>query len=95
MEDEPHGVVEEGVVGEGVVAALVGDDPDAGEDAALEDPVQRPGGKAERGGWNGRDEVKGEEEEDGGDEEIVEDVGEGTGNGAVEAVRRDGFLQLA
>ena len=42
MEDEADGVVEPLVVTEGVVAALVGDDPNAGESAALESPVEGP-----------------------------------------------------
>lgn len=42
MEEETNGVVKPLVVAEGVVAALVGDDPNAGESAALECPVEGP-----------------------------------------------------
>ena len=39
MEEESHGVIDPLVIAEGVVTAFVGYDPNAGEDAALDDPV--------------------------------------------------------
>ncbi|PBP27062.1 hypothetical protein BUE80_DR001978, partial [Diplocarpon rosae] len=49
VHDEAHGVVEVLVLGEGAVAALVGQDPDAGEDEALHGGVGHPGGEAQLG----------------------------------------------
>lgn len=49
MEDKADNVINHLVVTEGVVAALVCDNPHAGEGAALEDPIQRPGDVGEEG----------------------------------------------
>lgn len=42
MKDQPDGVVNPLVVTESVVTALVCDDPNTGEDATLENPIDRP-----------------------------------------------------
>lgn len=92
MENKANDVVDDGVVGEGVMAALVGDYPETTEEDGLEGPVEKPNGEAERSERDGRDEVYGEKEKKGGDEEIVEEIREGGENGTVEAVRRNGFF---
>lgn len=42
VEEEADEVVEPLVVAESLVTALMGDDPEAGKDGALEEPVERP-----------------------------------------------------
>nr|ACL52983.1 unknown [Zea mays]ACL53151.1 unknown [Zea mays]ACL53170.1 unknown [Zea mays]ACL53198.1 unknown [Zea mays]ACN35830.1 unknown [Zea mays] len=86
-------VVQERVVREGVVAALVRDDPHAGAHAPLRDPVQRPGGVAERA-WERRYDGQREVEERRGDHQVVDHVREGLEHRALEAVWRDGLLDL-
>ena len=48
VEDEADNVIKEGGVEEGMVAALVGDDQNADEDAALGNPIEGPGGEAKQ-----------------------------------------------
>ena len=43
VEDKANGVIQPLVITEGVVATLVGNDPNASKDAALGSPVQSPG----------------------------------------------------
>jgi hypothetical protein len=68
------------------MAAFVREDPDSGADAALQKTVSGPGEDAE--GLRGKKsvDVQGEVEEDGGVEEIAEDVGRGNEERAVETV---------
>lgn len=49
MKGKADNVINYLVVTEGVVAALVCDNPHAGECAALEDPIERPGDVGEEG----------------------------------------------
>ncbi len=46
VHDQAHGVIELLVLGEAAVAALVCQDPDAGEDEALDGGVRNPGGES-------------------------------------------------
>lgn len=50
VENQSNCVVKPLVVAEGVMATLVGNDPDTREDAALEGPVDGPGEVGERAG---------------------------------------------
>jgi hypothetical protein len=78
---------------EGAVAALVGEDPDAGAGAALEEAVKDPGEDAE--GERGEVvDLQGEVEEDSGVDEVADYVGAGDEEGAVEAVRGDGIADF-
>lgn len=93
MENEADGVIKPLVVAEGVVAALMGDDPDAGEDAALDSPVDWPGQERERP--REEMEVMGSHIiEAEGYGEVVNDVGERARQRTVETVRRQGLLDL-
>lgn len=77
-----------------MVTAFVGDDPNAGADTALDDPVEWPGQVGE--GVGKEVEVRGGNVvEESGKEEVVNDVGKGADKGALEAMGRDGFLDLA
>ena len=66
MQDVAYAVVDEFAAGEGVVAALVGEDPVAGEDGAhpegVQVPADEPGDEVEGhdGGHAGRKELVGE-----------------------------------
>lgn len=46
VEEEPDSIVDEAMLAEGSVATLVGDDPDAHEEAALEEEVGGPNNEA-------------------------------------------------
>lgn len=74
-----------------MMPALVGDDPDASTDTTLESPVERPRQKMERIRELG-DECDGKITQDGGDGNVRENIGEGSGYGTIEAVRWYGFL---
>ena len=50
VEDEANCVVNPLVITEGMVATLVGNNPNASADAALDDPVEGPGQVGERVG---------------------------------------------
>lgn len=96
VEDPAGEVVDEVGLGEGAVAALVGDDPEAGAEEALEDGVDGPETGAERGGG---DVLRGDEvveEVEGGGEagHVSEDVGVALQGGALEAVLGDGIADV-
>jgi hypothetical protein len=93
VEEQAQRVVEARVLGEGTVPALVRDHPDAEQHAALQHPVERPGGEAERGRER-RDARQREPQEAPGDGEVAEEVGGGPEERAPEAVRRHGAPDL-
>lgn len=68
------------------MAAFVCEDPDSGADAALHETVGGPGEDAEELRGKEGVNVQGKVEEDGGVEEIADDVGRGNEERAVEAV---------
>jgi hypothetical protein len=86
-------IVDALVRGEGAVATLVGEDPDSGAGAALEEAVEDPGEDAQRQGREVVD-LQGEVEEDSGVDEVADYVGAGDEEGAVEAVRGDGIADF-
>lgn len=94
MEDETDNIIKKLIVGECMMTAFVGNDPDTGCNTALDDPVHGPGyvlvGRGDLG-----DLIKGNIEEGGDDGKVIRDVGEGTENRALKAVGRDSFLELA
>lgn len=67
-------VVDLVVQGEGAVAALVAQDPDAGADEALDEAVDHPGGDAEVRVGDGGDEGEGSPDEGGHHGQVAEDV---------------------
>jgi hypothetical protein len=86
-------IVDALVRGEGTVAALVREDPDAGAGATLEEAVEDPGDDAE--GERGEViDLQGEVEEDPGVDEVADYVGAGDEEGAIEAVRGDGIADF-
>jgi len=93
FQEKAERVVEARVLGEGAVPALVRDHPDAEQHAALQHPVERPGGEAERRRER-RDARQREPQEAPGDGEVAEQVGGGPEERAPEAVRRHGAPDL-
>ena len=94
--DPADGVVQHLGGGEGLVAALVGQDPDTGSEETLDDGVQSPEDDAGRQQRNGlRGDIVVEEVEDGGENaHVTEDIVQAGGRGTVEAVSRDGITDL-
>jgi len=94
VHDKTHGVVEVFRLGEGAVAALVCEDPDAGEDEALHGGVGCPGGEAEVGVGEEGDVGHGQVDEDGEVEVVADDVGHGAEDGGLEAPGWDGVVDF-
>nr|POF17551.1 hypothetical protein CFP56_12965 [Quercus suber] len=96
VEDPADGVVEGLAGGEGLVAALVGEHPEAGTDQALQDGVQGPaeGAEGERGHVGGG--AEGVEEVEGGGqaEDVAEHVAHASQAGPLEAVFGDGIADV-
>lgn len=94
VEDEADGVINPLIITKCMMAAFMGDDPNSGANRSLYGPVEAPCkvgvGGGEEGDVCGGDVVEGSD-----DDEVVDDVGEGSGQGAVEAVGRDGLLDVA
>lgn len=79
-----------------LVAALVSDDPQPGADGALQHPVRRPQQAPAYGRRDGRVAKKScAEVQEGHRRQVGAQVGAGHQQAALEAVRRDGFAQLA
>lgn len=96
VEDPAGDVVDEAGVGEGAVAALVGNDPEAGGEETLEDGVEGP--ETSPGG-SGGDVLGGHKvvpDGEGGAEEdhVAEDVAVAPDGGALEAVLGDGIVDV-
>lgn len=70
------------------------DDPHTSENTSLCHPVERPGGEPE-GSREGGEVDDGEVEEEGSDGEVMHDIRERLECRALEAMGRDGFLELA
>lgn len=94
--DPADSVVQDLGGGEGLVTALVGQDPNTGTDEALDNGVQGPQGHASRHEGNSlRGDIVVEEVEDGGqDSHVAEDIVQTGDGGAVEAVSRNGIANL-
>lgn len=82
-------VVEARVDGEGAVATLVGEDPDAGADETLSPAVDHPGGKSSVGVLNGRDVGHSEVDEGSSQRQVASDVAQRASGGGLEAVLGD------
>jgi hypothetical protein len=94
--DPADGVVQDLGGGEGLVAALVGENPHAGADETLDDGVHGPEGHAggeERHCLRG-DIVVEKVKDRGQDGHVTEDIVQTGGSGAVEAVSGDGIADL-
>lgn len=96
VEDPAGDVVDEARVGEGAVAALVGNDPETGSEETLEDGVDGP--ETSTGG-GGRDVLGGHkvvpDGEGGGEEDhVAEDVAVASKGGALEAVLGNGIVDV-
>lgn len=94
--DPANSVVQDLGGREGLVTALVGQDPNAGTDETLDDGVHGPQDHASRHGGDGlRGDIVVEEVEDGGqDSQVAEDIVQAGDGGAVEAVGGDGIADL-
>lgn len=94
--DEARGVVQDLGGREGLVAALVGQNPETGAKEALDDGVETPEGRARRGPGDvlGSDEVVGEGKGEAETGDIPEDVGEAAQARALEAVLGDGIADV-
>lgn len=93
MEDQTNSVIQPLIITESMVTALMCYDPNTGENTALNIPKNGPCQEGERlreilnvGGSNV---VK-----DGGNGEVIKDIGEGADNRALKTMRWDGFLDL-
>lgn len=75
MHDQTHGPVEFLRFRECAMSALVCQDPDAGEDEALESGVRSPCEESEIGVGKERDVCGGRIDEDGGVEEVADNIG--------------------
>lgn len=96
MEDPADGVVE-GLGGrESLVTTLVGNDPEAGSEQALEDGVESPEASSNGGRGNvlGSNEVVAEDEGGSDADNVAGDVVETSGSRALEAVGGDGLTDL-
>ena len=93
VHDQSHDVVELAGLGESTVAALVGENPDTGENESLEDGVASPGNAASVHVGDVGD-VGGGVGEDGDVEVIADDVGHRANVGWLEAVCRDSIVNL-
>jgi hypothetical protein len=96
VEEPAGGVVDDARGREGLVTALMGDDPEAGAEEALEDAVQTPEDGPRRLGGDvlGGHEVVGEVEGGGKAGHVPEDVGPATDGGPLEAVLGDGIADV-
>lgn len=94
--DPANGVVQDLGGGEGLVTALVGQDPNAGTDETLHDGVDGPESHADRQIGDGfRGDIVVEDVEDGSQNgKVPEDVVQTGGGGAVEAVGGNGIANL-
>lgn len=94
--DPADGVVQDLGGGEGLVTALVGQDPDTGADETLDDGIQGPQNNASGHEGNSlRGDIVVEKVEDGGqDGHIAEDIVQAGHGGAVEAVSWNGITNL-
>ena len=81
------------IVRERVVTALVSQDPQAREEAALNEAVQRPGGHGESQWQVQLHEFDGGVEETGHSDQVASHVGEGADHGALEALRGNGVAE--
>ncbi len=88
MQGPADDVVDQGVGGEGAVAAFVREDPDPRADAALGEAVGGPGEDAQGHGGDQVD-LQRSVEEHAGVEQVSGDIGAGDGERAVEAVLGD------
>ncbi len=93
VHDHSHNSVKLQGFGEGSMAALVGENPDAGEDESLEDGVCCPGDAAGVLVWDVLD-VGGGVREDGDVEVVANNVGHGANDGRFEAVLWDSIVDL-
>lgn len=91
VQEPADNVVELGVLGEGTVAALVSQDPDAGADEALEEAVGHPGGEAIPRVGDSGDVGQGCPDEGGDHGEVTEDIVEGGDERGLEAVLGNGI----
>lgn len=96
MQDPADGVVEQLGLREGVVSALMGENPYASAEQALEDCVQAPENEPYRIGWNVLGSDKGVEEIEGGGQadNVAEDVSHAEKAIALEAVLGNGITEL-
>lgn len=96
VQDPAGHIVDEGGVGEGAVAALVGNDPQTGAEETLEDRVQGPEAGADGLGGDvlGGDEVVVDGEGGGQEDDVAEDVEVALEGGALEAVLGDGIVDV-
>lgn len=95
--EEPAGdVVDQGRVGEGTVAALVGDDPETGCEEALQSSVDAPEDESQRGRRHmlGGHEVVEEVESAGEARNVAQDVGVALEGRTLEAVLGDGIADV-
>jgi len=94
VEDEADSVINPLVITKGMVATFMGNDPDSGANAALKNPINRPCKVA----VGGRKHMKVRscdvvEKENAG--EIINNIGERAAKGSLEAMGRDGLLDVA
>ncbi len=94
MHDQSHGIVQLLGLGEGAMAAFVGENPDAGEDESLDGGVCNPRGESEVDVREERDEGDGEVDQGGEVEVIADDVGHGAEDRGLEAVCWNGIVDL-
>lgn len=94
MHDQSHGPIEVLVLGESAVAAFVGENPDAGEDEALDGGICYPGCEAKILIGEEMDVVYGQVDEGGCVEGIAYDVGHAAEDGGFEAVGGDGIVDF-
>lgn len=93
VHEQSHDVVELAGLGECTVAALVGENPDTGEDESLEDGVASPGNAASVHVWNVRN-VSGGVGEDGDVEVVADNVCHRADVGWLEAVCWNSIVDL-
>lgn len=94
MHDQPHCIVQLLGLGESAVAALVCQDPDTGEDEALHRRVGDPGGEAQVGVGEERDESNGEVDENRDIEVVTDYICHGAKNRRLEAMSWNGVVDL-
>lgn len=90
VKDPAHHIVELGVQREGAVAALVGENPHAGEDEALDVSVDSPGDPAEDRVLDLGDVSEGSPAKGEGHGHITDDIAHGSQHGGLEAVSGNG-----
>lgn len=94
VHDQSHGPVQLLRLGEGTVAAFVGENPDTGEDESLDGGVRNPCGKSQVGIWDQGNICDGEVDEDGQVEVIADDIGHRPNDRRPEAVCGNGVVDL-